>query len=315
MVMGKLRMGAEFVLRVSPRMSSTILMRTDLMEDPRVMRLAVECNAETVQVIGGLYWLWAMGQTQSHGGSLNSLTAAMVDKLVHIPGFAKAMVIVGWLVIDDAGVHIVDFDKYHGQSSKTRHQERLRKSRQRSSDRGNRSKGQCPAEPGQKRDIVPLERDQSVTAPNLGAERSGAERIRAEWIGTPPPAPSGLNGHAKPAERERAIDSPVWNRQEAVKSILDAYPTCNGIQNPKAVRDALYALGGIGSNRFDSEQQAADWLLERVRTWATSVQCITTPPNYRPSIQTWMRADGYDGSEDSWSRPYTKPKLAGDGRG
>lgn len=110
---------------------STILMRTDLFADARVLRIISATKAPKSAVVGALYWLWSTAQTQSTNGTILCLTPEMIDEQTGVSGFASALVSVGWLEVGDDAVTIPGFESYFGKSSKTRAKERLKKARQR----------------------------------------------------------------------------------------------------------------------------------------------------------------------------------------
>lgn len=115
---------------------SWIKMRTNLASDPRVMMLSQQLQVHRAQVIGGLFMLWAIADQHSEDGSLPGYTAAVVDEMVGIPGFSKALAAPwpGWLVILSDGVCIERFDEHNTASAKQRAQAAVRASRSRHAD-------------------------------------------------------------------------------------------------------------------------------------------------------------------------------------
>lgn len=159
---------------------SYIIMRTDLAQSPKVLRMARVCQVPHAHIVGGLFWVWSTAQTQSQDGRISTIDAETIDAQVGVPRFTEAMKLVGWLEIDPSGVSVPDFDRYFGVSAKTRAAERLKKARQRfrkwtdggqEGDRGGTQPGQVG------------ERDGFDT--NNGTERNGTERKGTELNGTP----------------------------------------------------------------------------------------------------------------------------------
>jgi hypothetical protein len=173
------------------------------------MRMAELVKKNPSAVVGALVWLWSRAMTQSHSGTLSLMTASMIDRAVGIRGFAAAAESVGWLELSESGAQIPEFDKYFGQSAKTRSQTRLRVSRHRDKD----AKSVTP---------VTLERYRSVTGADTVVtgsvttarsrpdqtrpdqtgsdltrpqpEQSGAEQIKPDQTRSEPAASAGLAG-------------------------------------------------------------------------------------------------------------------------
>ena len=97
-----------------------IKMRTDLREDPTVFRLAELLGIDELHVVGCLFCFWAWVDKHAVDGHVDGATSRMIDKVSDRAGFADAMVAVGWLVVDGAGVQIPKFDRHNGESAKER---------------------------------------------------------------------------------------------------------------------------------------------------------------------------------------------------
>jgi hypothetical protein len=110
-----------------------IKMRADLWDDPRVLILADHLKTDEGHVIGGLYRLWSLADLHSVDGKLPGYSASIIDRRVGLPGFANAMVEVGWLGLDESGAKIPDFEIHNGLSAKKRAQGAARKQKERAS--------------------------------------------------------------------------------------------------------------------------------------------------------------------------------------
>lgn len=108
-----------------------IKMRTDLRTHPKVVRISSALNADTLRTVGGLWSAWCLFDTHSEDGRLVGYTPEVVDSLIGWPGFAGAMMTVGWLESKEVdGVPCLEaprFDAHNGQSAKRRAQEADRK--------------------------------------------------------------------------------------------------------------------------------------------------------------------------------------------
>ena len=314
---------------------SMILVRTDLHEDPRVTRVALACKTAVPVVVGALVMLWSRAQTQSKAGFLAFESRETVDARAHLQGFAEALESVEWLCVDGDGVRIPDFAKYHGKSAKVRQQNRLRKARERW------GKSKCKKASRSRHGRVTVERDKPVTTTSTGSDRIGSDRIGSDRIGSdphalPPTPPGGATEEralsepdltdliasqvqmgqdsrariapkAAPMPQDRSAPPsggypPGWDRNAAIRAIVAAYPLANGATKPAAVKHALYALGGTsGEARFRSEAAAGEWLLGRVRAWASSRLCASTPQRFRPALATWLRDECFDADDAAWA--------------
>lgn len=70
--------------------------------------------------VGKLLKVWRWFDQQTVDGNAPRVTAALLDRIIGVTGFAKAMCDVGWLVADDAGVALPNFDRHNGQTAKNR---------------------------------------------------------------------------------------------------------------------------------------------------------------------------------------------------
>jgi hypothetical protein len=152
-----------------------IKMRNDLASDPAVIGIAAKLGIDEYAVVGRLHSIWAWADEQSRDGHAPGVTLSWLDRAFHADGFAKAMIDVGWLKQERAGISFPNFDRHNGATAKTRALSNKRKQSQRAKDVPETSR---------------TERDKSVTR----------EEKRREDIKEPPKSPKGgLNGvHFQP---------------------------------------------------------------------------------------------------------------------
>jgi hypothetical protein len=103
-----------------------IKMRSNLWNDPRVTKICDITNKPEREVIGCLYWLWAMADDQSVDGRLDGFSLAAIDRKTGFKGIGAALVKVGWLLETEDGVEIARFDEHNGASAKRRASEAKR---------------------------------------------------------------------------------------------------------------------------------------------------------------------------------------------
>ena len=108
-----------------------IKMRADLHTHPKVVRIASALNADRLLIVGGLHAVWCLFDMHSEDGKLSGYTTKTVDDLIGCAGFAHAMCAVRWLVSEDDGLSLPEFDEHNGQSAKRRAAETKRKRNER----------------------------------------------------------------------------------------------------------------------------------------------------------------------------------------
>jgi len=104
-----------------------IKMRVDLSTSPKVVRIASALRADRLRIVGGLHAVWCLFDVHSADGQLHGYTLEALDELIGFPGFASAMVSVGWLEDHGESLCTPRFDEHNGQSAKRRAMETQRK--------------------------------------------------------------------------------------------------------------------------------------------------------------------------------------------
>lgn len=115
-----------------------IKMRLDLQSHPKIVRILSTTKSDKFRVIGGLHAVWAVFDTHSIDGRLDGYTPEALDHIIGWPGFAGAVIAVGWLAVDGPETLILpEFDEHNGKSGKRRAEDQKRK-------RGERKSENCP---------------------------------------------------------------------------------------------------------------------------------------------------------------------------
>lgn len=70
--------------------------------------------------VGKLLKVWRWFDQQTVDGNAPSVTSALLDRIIGVSGFAQAMRDVGWLVADDAGLSLPNFERHNGATAKNR---------------------------------------------------------------------------------------------------------------------------------------------------------------------------------------------------
>jgi len=91
-----------------------------LPEKPEVWAMSESLNIDPDAVTGKLIRVWAWFDAHTDDGHAKRVTCHMIDRVTLHPGFAKAMVDVGWLEDSGAGLRQPNFDRHNGESAKKR---------------------------------------------------------------------------------------------------------------------------------------------------------------------------------------------------
>jgi hypothetical protein len=70
--------------------------------------------------VGKLLKVWRWFDQQTVGGNADGVTLALLDSIIGVSGFAQAMCNVGWLVSNERGVSLPNFDRHNGKTAKER---------------------------------------------------------------------------------------------------------------------------------------------------------------------------------------------------
>jgi hypothetical protein len=111
--------------------------------------------------------LWSWADAESNGGFVARGTAAMIDALVRIKGFADVMIAVGWVTIDADGVRFPHWDRHNGSSAKERVMDQAKHWRNRHPQSGH-DRDTDGTKSGQHRNKTRLDKTTQTTQDNGG---------------------------------------------------------------------------------------------------------------------------------------------------
>lgn len=97
-----------------------IKMRSNLWDDPRVSKICDLLECGEAQIVGALYWLWSTADQHTEDGILQGLSLRQIDRKTGVPGFAQALVDIGWLAEREDGVEVIRFEEHNGTTAKKR---------------------------------------------------------------------------------------------------------------------------------------------------------------------------------------------------
>ena len=104
-----------------------IKMRMNLPTCPQVVRISSALNADRLRVCGALLVFWSLFNEHSEDGLLDGYSLDLIDTVIGWPGFAQALVGVGWLTLEGDSARIPDFSSHNGSSAKRRASDAERK--------------------------------------------------------------------------------------------------------------------------------------------------------------------------------------------
>lgn len=93
-------------------------------DKPEIYRLAEILSIDPDSVLGKLIRIWAWADQQTIDGNANgnaaSVTKNAIDRIAFLPGFADALLQVGWLKTEGNTLMFPNFERHNGKSSKKR---------------------------------------------------------------------------------------------------------------------------------------------------------------------------------------------------
>lgn len=91
-----------------------------LPDKPEVLAIAAILDLDPDAVVGKLVRVWIWADQHTTDGNARGVTRSFIDRCAAIPGFADAMVSVGWLLFGDGCLMIPNFDHHNGETAKAR---------------------------------------------------------------------------------------------------------------------------------------------------------------------------------------------------
>lgn len=105
--------------------------------------------------VGKLLKVWRWFDQQTVSGNADGVTLPLLDRIIGVSGFSQAMCNVGWLVVDDAGISLPNFDRHNGKTAKDRALTAKRVAKHKSNEKSNAASvsGALPKEEKRREDI------------------------------------------------------------------------------------------------------------------------------------------------------------------
>ena len=234
-----------------------IKLRTDLLNDPAVYRLAAELKLDRFAIVGRLAAFWGWADQHAVDGAVDGATSHVVDDVVSLPGFAEALQRVKWLVIAADSVVIPNHDRHNGANAKERALKTERQSKWRKS-----------------------KEDQQVSAANVvdGAPKS---RVDGAVDGRPSTREEKRRGDKKPPKAPQgAVDVPDWIPAEPWDEFV-AMRRAKGQRTPFTVGAAKGVIAKLAEFRDQGHDLSEVLRQSTVNGWADVYE-----PKGKPAGQT-----------------------------
>jgi hypothetical protein len=222
-----------------------IKLRTDLLNDPAVYKLAGLLKVDRFAVVGRLAAFWGWADQHAVDGVVDGATSQVVDDVVALPGFADALVVVKWLRIEEDLVAIPNHDRHNGANAKERSlkSERQSKWRKGKADQGDTGGVHVDTGSGD-----PVDGDVDGDASTRGEKRRGEKK-------KPPKAPQG------------AVEVPEWIPAEPWEEFV-AMRRAKGQRTPFTVGAAKGVIAKLDTFRASGVDLAAVLRQSTVNGWA-----------------------------------------------
>lgn len=92
-----------------------------LPEKPETLAITVAMGWDDADLtVGKLMRLFRWFDQQTIDGNAPSVTSALLDRIIGVPGFVAAVASVGWIVADGASISLANFDRHNGATAKSR---------------------------------------------------------------------------------------------------------------------------------------------------------------------------------------------------
>lgn len=104
-----------------------IKVRNNLLTHPKIVRISSALCLPPVHILGACVHLWSVADAHADGEMLPGMDENSLDSMVQIPGFAREMIKVGWISINNDSMQLVNYQTHNGTSAKRRAEDAGRK--------------------------------------------------------------------------------------------------------------------------------------------------------------------------------------------
>ena len=89
-------------------------------DKPEVWAIAAALGIDPDAVVGKLLRVWGWFDQQTEEGNAPSVSKMLLDRLVGVSGFCKAVIDANWMHDDGATLSLPHFDRHNGKTAKNR---------------------------------------------------------------------------------------------------------------------------------------------------------------------------------------------------
>lgn len=240
-----------------------IKIRTDLHDDPDVIKMSDICRTKEAEIVGCLVIFFSWANRHTTDGTDLPLTSARIDRLVGLDGFAEGMRRIGWLSGRDGSLQIANYERHNGNGAKARALESEAKQLRRLSDKNTpEMSDKCPTK----------------TPPNVGLEKRRVEKSRIEEKN--PLTPKGDFELTDDEKNDPPISEPP-GYPETVKTIWEMFPAAS--RNRSSLAKLARSMG-----KLRPKPAMAD-LVAAIGQWQASREWQTEGGKYVSGVDLWIK--------------------------
>lgn len=111
---------------------------TNTPEKREVLAMTIELGYDDPDLtVGKLIRVWRWFDQHTVNGNAQSVTPALLDRLISVTGITQAMANVGWMIVTDDGLVLPNFERHNGKTAKDRVLSAKRQANHKSNAKGN----------------------------------------------------------------------------------------------------------------------------------------------------------------------------------
>jgi chorismate mutase len=242
-------------------------------DKPEVWAIAAALSIDPDAVVGKLLRVWGWFDQQTENGNAPSVSKMLLDRLVGVTGFCKAVIDADWMQDDGVTLSLPHFDRHNGKTAKNRATTAKRvASFKNKTGKGNAEVTPAPLPKEEKR------REENILNNNTSSQATG------DTLDKPDPVEPVKPAKAKP-------DYPEW-----FEAIWSHYPTRAGGDNKRMAFQKAGARIKEGKSHQDLFNAVDRYKYFVVATGKASTEYV-------------KQAATFFGSMDNINNPWTPPAL------
>lgn len=150
-------------------------------DKPEVWAIAASLSIDPDAVVGKLMRVWGWFDQQTENGNAPSVSKMLLDRLVGVNGFCKAVIDAGWMLDDGSTLTLPHFDRHNGKTAKNRAltAKRVNLYKAKTNAVGNEKVTQAPLPKEEKRREENISK--SLVTPQAATPRKTASRLPDDW--------------------------------------------------------------------------------------------------------------------------------------